>query len=197
MFRLLHFFSRIVFFTYRTKIYRKENLVTNGRTIAICNHLKLTDPIIVFSMFKRQVNFIAKAEMFKIKIIKFFITRIGAFPVERDKNDLKAVKNCLNVLNNDKILGIFPEGTRSKTGELLKFEPGIAVFAIKTKSPIIPIVFHGKYSLFNRAKITVGEKFELSQFYEKKLTPEILNEAINIVRNTMLEIQQQPFGEKV
>lgn len=197
MFRFLHFLSRVVFFLHRPKIYGKENLVTNGRTIVISNHLQLTDPVMVFSMFKQQVNFIAKAEMFKIKIVKFFVTRIGAFPVERDKNDLKAVRNCLNVLNNDNILGIFPEGTRSKTGELLKFEPGIAVFAIKTKSPIIPIVFHGRYSLFNRAKVTIGTKIELNQFYGKKLTAEILNEAINIIRNTMLKIQQQPFGEKV
>jgi 1-acyl-sn-glycerol-3-phosphate acyltransferase len=110
---------------------------------------------------------------------------INAFPVKRGTADISSIKNSLRVVKEGKILGIFPEGTRSKTNELLPAEPGVALIAIKTNAPVIPVRIKGSYKLFGRLKITIGKPMSFEEFSGRKLSGEEINE---ISQSIMKEI---------
>ena len=85
----------------------------------------------------------AKEELFSLSAFKWFITKLKAFPVRRGTADRTAIKHAIRLLKNCEILGAFPEGTRSKAGELGKPEPGIAMIALKAGVPIVPVAIIG------------------------------------------------------
>ena len=91
-------------------------------------------------MIWRKQYCVAKKELFKNKLIKIFLKGMNAIPIDRQKVEISTVKKCLSVLKNNKILTIFPEGTRNKTKEPLgDIKSGASIFATKSNSPIVPI----------------------------------------------------------
>ena len=111
----------------------------SGGAIYCANHIFLFDPaFLAFTEKKRQIHFMAKAELFKNKFTDSVFRACGAFPVARGKGDTHAVRTANDLLEQNKIIGIFPEGTRSKTGELGNGKPGVAMLAYQQQVPIIP-----------------------------------------------------------
>ena len=102
----------------------------------------------------------------------------------------------MRVLKDGHKLVVFPEGTRNKTGttDIQPIMGGAMIFAIKAKSPIVPIIISGKPKIFRRTYVMVGKPFELSEFYDKKLTDEVLGELEVVVRGKMIAIQQELFS---
>lgn len=136
---LYYFFT--VFF--RFKIIGAENIPTSGGVVIAANHRSLWDPPVLSAACIRSINFMAKEELFSISALKWLIARLKAFPVRRGTADRTAIKYAINLLKNGEILGVFPEGTRSKTEELGKPEPGIAMIVMKAGVPIIPAAIIG------------------------------------------------------
>ena len=95
----------------------------------------------------------AKEELFANKIFAAAITNLGAFPVKRGAADRNAIKKALALLKDGQCLGVFPEGTRSRTGELGKAEAGVALIAAMSKAPVLPA------AIINTNKIFSSEKF--------------------------------------
>ena len=112
--------------------------------------------ILVACLQNRKLNFMAKQELFKNKIIGAFFRSIGAFPVNRGKGDVEAVNKAEDIVKNNGIVLIFPEGTRSKEGRVMRFKSGAAYVASLCKSDIVPagISYEGKGLSF-RKKVTV------------------------------------------
>lgn len=164
---------------YKWRIYGAENVPNNGSVILIVNHINIFDPLVVACSIDRQVHFMAKDELFKIPILKRIITSFGAFPIKRGGSDRKAIKTGLELLKNDKIMGIFPEGTRSKTGEIGKGLPGAALFALKTDAAVIPIGLSSSYKFFKPISINFGKPICLEAYKQERLTSEDINNAIN------------------
>ena len=165
MYRFLWFitwiFMRIL---YPTKVVGRENIPSGG-AIFICNHLSNVDPLLIISYNKRKVYSLGKKELFNTKFKAWFFKSVGVISVDRGKPDISAIKKCLNILNNGKLLSIFPEGTRNKTDEnLQEIKNGCCMLAIKTKLPIIPVNIQKKAKLFHRNKIIFGKPFELDSF---------------------------------
>lgn len=123
---------------YRYQVIGSENVPSEGGVLLCGNHTRYKDPIFLGLIQKRQVWFMAKQELFKNKFLAFIITKLGAFPVYRTSGT-SAIKRGLDILEQDGIVGIFIEGTRSKTGELLKPKPGATMLAYETKSPVVPV----------------------------------------------------------
>ncbi|MDO9535937.1 MAG: lysophospholipid acyltransferase family protein [Bacillota bacterium] len=142
---------------YRSKYYGLENLPSQGPYIICSNHTSWFDPPVVTTIgpWRHRVSFMAKEELFKIFIIGFVIRRAGAFPVKRNTADRKAIKHALDVLSNGGILGLFPEGTRIRAGELGEPQQGAAMIALKSNSPVLPvaIIWSG---IFRPVKVRVG-----------------------------------------
>ncbi len=159
-----------------------------GRAIIICNHTSNIDPALVEFSSWRIKYYLAKKELYKNKFVGGFLKRIRTIPIQRGKSDIAAIKACLNVLNKNKILVMFPEGTRNKKSEALgEVKGGAAMFAIKTRSPIVPVWIKKRPRLFRFNTLRYGKPFTLEEFYDKKLDSEVLEQAGKIIAQKLLE----------
>lgn len=140
-----------IFFPY--EVYGMENISELNDEYVLCsNHLSNLDPIFLALSNPRQIFFMAKAELFKNVFLRVVLKQLGVFAVERGKGDKKAINHAERILSQGKILGIFIEGTRSKTGEFLHPKSGTVLLANQHKSTIVPVCITG-YSRNNRIKI--------------------------------------------
>ena len=134
---------------YRLKILHTERFPMEGPVVLACNHVSLADPPIVGASSPRRVNIMAKEELF-VPVLGSLYRLLGAFPVRRGGADRTAIKHGIDVLKNGEVLMIFPEGTRSRTGELGKAQPGALMMASKARAVIVPTCIVG--TDFKRAK---------------------------------------------
>lgn len=155
----------IVNFLYHPKVVGKENIPEEGRIILAGNHVHLLDCVLLAQTTNRQVYCLAKKELFKGPL-KAFFSGLGCIPVDRSGKGMESITKSCELLNNEKCLGIFPEGTRNKSDALiLPFKLGTIMIAKRGKSDIIPFAITGKYKLFkNDLKITVGERIKIKDF---------------------------------
>lgn len=136
---------------FRLMVTGREHLPPGGFIVA-ANHASFLDPPLVGSSvpLPRQVCFMAKSELFKIPLLGPIISRVGSFPVIRGTPDRKAIRHALELLQAGGVLGVFPEGTRSKNGELQQPEPGIALIALKSGAPVVPAALVGTHGWLKR-----------------------------------------------
>src|SRR5207244_3246258 len=107
------------------------------------NHRSMWDIPLLVVAFPRRTVFMAKRELYRNALLNRLWLELGGFPVRRDAPDLRAIDNALEVLDRELALGIYPEGTRSFTGEMLPFLKGAAWLALKTGAPIVPCAITG------------------------------------------------------
>lgn len=143
-------------------IYGIENLRIKGKAIIVANHLSMADPILIALITPRPVHFMAKAELFKSALGRILFNAFLAFPVNRKEVDLNSLKKALQILNKNKIFGIFPEGTRSVTNDMDVFEKGAAFLAVRSGAPVVPIYIHHSSYRTLRPKIMVGKPINIS-----------------------------------
>lgn len=150
------------------KIKGLENLPAEGPVILASNHVSLWDPVLLGCGVPRQVWYMAKDELFHVPLFGWVLKHLGAFPVKRGQGDTSAIRQSLAILKEQRVLGVFPEGTRSKTGQLQKALPGIVLFMEKSQAPIVPVRVCGTRKLFSQGWGKVGIVIG------KPLTPEML-----------------------
>ena len=142
----------------RVLIRGKENEIPEGPVIVYGNHCSDADVFLLTVAFRRQIRFMAKKSLFDTPIVRRLAKAYGAFPVNREKADLTAAKTALRILRDGEILGIFPEGTRVKGDKISDPKGGIAMFAWKTDTRLIPvhITYKRRLMIFNRIQVTIG-----------------------------------------
>ncbi len=119
-----------------------ENFPREGGVILASNHVSNWDPLAVAVAVNRPVHFMAKEELFNIRFLGTLLKNVNSFPVKRGTADRKAIRQALDILNDGEVLGIFPEGTRSTTGEQ-KAQMGVAMIALKSGRPVVPVACVG------------------------------------------------------
>ncbi|HEX3038530.1 MAG TPA: lysophospholipid acyltransferase family protein [Oscillospiraceae bacterium] len=143
------------------KLKNKEKMPDTGRVIICSNHITMKDPVLLALAFKRQVYYMAKSELFKNKFVSFIIRGLGAFPVVRGAGDTAAMDSAKNLLESEKVLGIFIEGTRSKDGSFGKPHSGAVLLAHQNNAPILPMCITAKEGksprLFHKVVISCGD----------------------------------------
>lgn len=154
---------------YRIKVDGLENIPENGNYIICPNHTSLLDPIMLSVVVKRQIRWMGKEELFRNKVLSFFLYKLGVFPVKRGEVDIKAIKTAFRVLKNDELLGLFPEGTRVEGFDLENAKPGASLISLKTNSKIIPVYIDSKFKLFSKVNITIGTPKNYFENYEEKI----------------------------
>lgn len=133
------------------------NNIPKNKCILAGTHTHNLDSVILLSSTKETIHFLAKKELCD-GFFGFLFKRMGIIPVKRDGHDHNALVDAKKCLENDQIIGIFPEGTTQKGRGLLPFKIGAVKMAYDTKSPIIPFVIKGKYRLFSKdLKIVFGK----------------------------------------
>jgi len=135
---------------WRMEIIGIENLPESGGLIIASNHVSYLDPAVLAASVNRKIYFIAKKEIFKNTFISFILKNVNAFPVDRKNIDIIAFKKAINILREEKVLGIFPEGTRSSNGELQELKLGAIKIALKTGIPILPVGISGTHEIYPR-----------------------------------------------
>jgi len=133
---------RLIFYFLGLKAEGLENLPQSGPYIIAANHVSNWDPVVVALVVKHPINYMGKAALFKYKITAIIVTALHAFPVKRGVPDRKAIRQALLVLEEGKVLGIFPEGARNVTGDM-KALPGVAMIALKADVPVVPVACLG------------------------------------------------------
>lgn len=192
--------SPILFFYFKSRIIGKKRAGSlKHRTILVANHTSTWDPVLLNYVFPtRQICFMTASVMFKYNVLfTWFLNRLGAFPVVRDTADFSALSQANRILFEDKILGIFPEGKRSLDGNMLPFRPGAVITALNTDTPIVPVYIGGKYGLFHRKTVVVGEKINLRDYCpEIHPTSDKIRELCALVQDKVsqlsLEIPKKP-----
>ena len=173
-----------------TYIYGRKNR-PKGKAILCSNHRSNWDIVNYLLHTSECVKILAKKELKNNKLFGFILKHLGAIFIDREGNDINAIKECMKALKNDKKLFIFPEGTRLKdeSAVLGEVKSGLALIAIKTKTPIVPMWVVSKPKAFRKSKIIIGKPYELTDFYSKKLDEATLEEANKVVREKMLELK--------
>jgi len=169
----------VIHIIFKIRVIGGADFPERGPVIIYSNHKSMWDPIIIGCLVKRPVVFMAKEELFRIPVLGFIIKNLHAFPVKRGIPDRKAIKKALEVLNNNQVLGIFPEGTRSKDGKLQEPEPGLALLASKAKDvTLVPVAIRGNYKFFSHIDVIFGEPKKFSEYHQEdtKLNSEKLKE---------------------
>ncbi len=153
----------------------REN-IPNGAAVLVCNHSALSDPVWVhLALDLQQIPMtMAKKELTKHKLLWALCQRVGGFPVDREGNDIQAIKTSLQCLRDDNKLLIFPEGTRIRNGKRSEPHNGAVMIACRAKTPMLPIYLSEKKHLFSKIKVVIGEPY-LPQYEGAKPTAQDLD----------------------
>lgn len=125
-----------------------ENIPKEGAVIVASNHVSYLDPAVLIASLNRKIYFITKKEVFKNTFVNFILKKMNAFSVNRGNVDMLAFKKAINILREEKVLGIFPEGKRSSNGELQELKLGAIKIAMKTGVPILPVGIIGTHKIY-------------------------------------------------
>lgn len=155
-------------------VYGRENLPREGSVLLCSNHVHWMDPVNMACAVDRQVYFMAKAELFEVPVFSNLVGWLGAFPVKRGKPDRSALRHTFKLLEDRKVVGMFPEGTRSRTGKLGPAEPGLSLIALKSGAVICPAAITGEYRPFRRLNFRLGRPMSFPELYGVKVTPDDL-----------------------
>ena len=171
----------LLFLLTRWQVKGKENVPSRGPVLVVANHLNLADPPLLGVSLGRKMVFMAKKELFRFRPLGYFIHGFGAFPVHRGRLDRKALRQAEQILADGMALVMFPEGMRSRSGQLRPAFPGSVLLALRCGVPILPIGITGTEKikgvtwLLRRPEITVniGHPFYLPPASSKLTKPEL------------------------
>lgn len=149
-----------------------DKLDKKGGYILCANHTSMTDPCFISVAMKRQVYYMAKAELFKVPVISTIASKAGAFAVDRGNGDVSAIEHAEKLINDGHILGIFPEGTRYKTGAPRKGKSGVAYIAMHTKADVLPVSIYreGEFKFFRKTTVRCGEVIPYGELVDEDAT---------------------------
>jgi 1-acyl-sn-glycerol-3-phosphate acyltransferase len=136
---------------FRTEVIGVEHIPRRGGFIVAANHASLLDPPIVGAMVPRQTSAFARKTLWKGGLMSWWLTTVGVIPVDRDSgSDVVAIRRVLQSLKENKGIILFPEGTRTPTGELQRAKAGVGLMACRTGVPVIPARVFGTFAAFGR-----------------------------------------------
>ena len=173
-----------------------ENVPKTGGFILAPNHISYLDPPVAAGAIFRQVHFMAKEELFKARVLGFILRSSGTFPVRRGTADRSAIRKAIGLLQAGKVVGIFPEGTRSEDGNLQQPEQGLGLLVLKAKVPVLPMAIVGTDRVlrrgsvvlhFGKIKVNIGKPLDFSDLYDRENERAAIEE---IGRRTMAAIAE-------
>lgn len=190
-----HIVSRILKYAgliwFGGKVYGREFIPKSGKCILAGNHLSDFDAYLLFASTKRPIHFLGKIELFQGKMAWFF-KMMHLIPVDRKNKNPEAKSVAIEILNDNKVLGIFPEGTYHKEDLLLPFKPGVISFAEKTVAPIIPFAIDSSFKFRCKPVIKFGEPIYVDKIKEKDKVAYLEK----VVRDMLIELQNERNNKK-
>ena len=180
---------------FRINCIGQENIPKEkGRLIVACNHISFADPAVIISHFPYSIHFIAKSELFENPVTAFLLSNLNAFPVRRGLSDRSAIKYACDILNQDKILGIFPEGRRVRSAIPEKAKRGVAFIARRTGSDILPASLYvdpKEDVLRQRITLRFGRVLKNSELFSDG---QDLDKAADLIMNNIEKLWESGHG---
>jgi len=128
---------------YRMQVQGLEHIPRTGAVVLACNHTSNIDPVFLGVACQRQVHFMAKSELWKFKPLGWMVDGLGGFPVRRGEADREAVRRALELLDQQAVVGIFPEGRRQPEGTLGPLQAGVVLLSLRPGVTTVPVVLQG------------------------------------------------------
>ncbi|XOQ48898.1 MAG: 1-acyl-sn-glycerol-3-phosphate acyltransferase [Eubacteriales bacterium] len=172
-----------------------DNMPPTGKVVVCCNHISNSDPLRLAFSQRRQIFYMSKSELFKNKAFGLILSGLGAFPVQRGKGDMSAINRAQELLQNGQALGVFIEGTRSKTGTPLQPKAGAVMLAYKNNAPILPCCITAKSGgvpkVFEKCMVSFGKLIQPEELGIEKGTGTEFRNASRFVMNKIIELRER------
>lgn len=203
---LAHFFIRLLFFKVINfcRVLGKGNIPAGGGVLVVSNHLSVFDPLLIPSACLRvwpiELMYTpAKAELFRIPVIRGLIKTFGGFPVKRGVGDVKAMRLIIKLMKEEKMV-IFPEGTRSSDGALGTGNRAVGRLIYEARPLVVPVAIKGTEKMLSKGKklfrpfaplrVTIGQPLKLDRYFLMEDTREASGKIIDEIMRDIARLQQ-------
>ena len=163
---------------YRMRVFGREHVPARGGAIIAANHCSYLDPPVMGGANSRRVvHFLARDTLLSNPIAKWFFPRVAVIPLDRTKGDLGALKKAIGILKEGRVVGLFPEGTRSPDGRMRAAKGGIGFLIAKSEVPVVPLHISGTFAAFPKG----AKKMQPSRIvarYGPPISPEEIRAAM-------------------
>lgn len=163
---------------YRLKITGEENIPGTGGVVIAANHCSYLDPPVMCAVCaNRIVRFMARDTLFSSAFAKWYFNGVRVIAIDRTRGDLGALKKAIAALKEGKVIGLFPEGTRSRDGQMHEAKGGIGFLVAKGDVPVVPLHITGTFEAFPKG----ASKFRPSRVTARigpPITPEEIRAAM-------------------
>ena len=187
----------------------EENIPATGPAILVSNHLSAGDTFLLPALIRRRLTFPAKAELFQGRTMRgrfvgWWLTGVGMVPMDRSggRASASSMSTVLDVLRQGKLLGIFPEGTRSVDGRLYKGKTGVARLVLSAGVPVIPVglvntqFVRSKFAgipLMRRPGLRFGRPMDFSRYAASGNDRDVLRWVTDEIMNAVMELSGQEY----
>ncbi|MFC5531722.1 lysophospholipid acyltransferase family protein [Cohnella yongneupensis] len=162
-----------------------KNIPLDGPVVLCSNHKSVLDPITLGAWVPRKVHYMAKAELFNVPLLGRLIRSLGAFPVKRGGVSKEAIRTAITLLEEGKVMGIFPEGTRNENVGMGK--RGAVTMAVRARAQVVPVAIVGKYKIFRKMTAIYGAPIDMAPFAEQG-TSESMEVATELIMSRIREM---------
>jgi 1-acyl-sn-glycerol-3-phosphate acyltransferase len=195
-------------FLYQIRVRGSRNVPRRGGAIIAANHISFLDSVFLMAVLRRRITFVGKAEYLDDWKTKYLFPNVGMIPVDRSGGDASraALEAAARVLEWGELFGIFPEGTRSRTGLLYRGRTGVARLALQCNVPIIPVGIVGTDKiqppdaklpkLFRRCSITFGRPIDPGRYLERRHDPRVARRLTDEVMFELRELTGQRYVDE-
>ncbi|MBI3853790.1 MAG: 1-acyl-sn-glycerol-3-phosphate acyltransferase [Verrucomicrobia bacterium] len=189
-------FFRLLFATYfRCRFCNPERVPLQGPVILAANHASYIDPPLIGSGLKRSINYLARENLFRFPVVGAVLRSWQVVPVDRDGGGAKGLKAILDRLLAGGAIIVFPEGTRTRDGQLQPARSGIGLTVIKSSAPVVPVRVFGTYEAFGR-HLHVPRPYRMTVKYgQPMMFGKLRAEAKTCSKARLKEIYQQVADE--
>lgn len=144
------------------KVVGADKVPASGPVLVCCNHVSFMDAVYLACALKRRVTYLAKKELFNNKFMNWVLRGIGMVPVDRGASDIQAMRTCMEVLKEGRLLGIFPQGHRYKEDDHRELQNGAAMMALRARPAVVAVHVSAAAKLFRRVTIRISDPIDLS-----------------------------------
>ena len=179
-------------FWFHIEFYGQENQPQDRGYILCCNHRSALDPVLIAQKIKKPIRYMAKMELFQNKFVSFIIRHLGAFPVARGKGDTSAIETAVETVKSGRVLGLFPEGTRSHDDQLLRFKSGAAVIASQSGGDLLPAaIWYGGKGFRSKVVIRYGKPIANSRILIEENSAKKVKAAVALLRDEVEKLLEE------
>lgn len=187
---------------FELKVYGKQHIPPSGGVLIVANHQSYLDPIVLAVQLYRPVSFLAKSELFKNAFFGWLIRNLNAFPVRQGAGDVGAMKETIRRLQQGHMLVIYPEGSRSDTGDLLPIASGAALVIRRAGVPVVPAIIEGSFQAWPRSHrlfrphqvaVLYGPALQTDGLKAQEITA-LIDRTFHAMRDELRQRMQQDIG---